>query len=201
MPDGDKASLLYALVNPGHAFAQVVDKLLLSSQKVRESTKDLVHLLPKKQTVPWCSRAQQPQTQWSAVPAGQGFPHHRGGQTQRGHRRQYHRPLYAQKSMTKPPATQITGDQAPRTSGCFPQYRSTAYSSSNGPPPFSGVVTTSVSNPQDALVMFQEVKTLLQRRAIQVIDPSDLESGFYSRYFLVPKRDSPFSTILSSIWS
>ncbi|MGH0164967.1 UNVERIFIED_CONTAM: hypothetical protein FKN15_076662 [Acipenser sinensis] len=46
--DGHKASLLDISVTPGHTFGPAVDKLLLSSQKARESTKELVCLLPKK---------------------------------------------------------------------------------------------------------------------------------------------------------
>ncbi|KAI2654674.1 Gag-Pro-Pol polyprotein [Labeo rohita] len=38
------------------------------------------------------------------------------------------------------------------------------------------------------LVMEQEVDTLL-RKAIEVVPPHDRESGFYSQYFIVPKKE------------
>ncbi|KAL0151251.1 hypothetical protein M9458_053442 [Cirrhinus mrigala] len=43
--------------------------------------------------------------------------------------------------------------------------------------------------PEQALVMEQEVNGLLRKEAIEVVPPHDRESGFYSRYFIVPKKD------------
>ncbi|KAI5108453.1 hypothetical protein C0J45_2047 [Silurus meridionalis] len=43
-----------------------------------------------------------------------------------------------------------------------------------------------------ALVMKQEVSTILRKKAIEVIPPSDREFIFYSRYFVVPKKDEVF---------
>ncbi len=43
--------------------------------------------------------------------------------------------------------------------------------------------------PKQALVLEQEVNTLLRKEAIEVVPPLDRESGFYSRYFTVPKKD------------
>ncbi|KAI2668278.1 putative uridine nucleosidase 2 [Labeo rohita] len=56
------------------------------------------------------------------------------------------------------------------------------------PPPFNGVSPTLVG-PEQGLVMEQEVATLLRKEAIEVVPPLDRESGFYSRYFIVPKKD------------
>ncbi|KAI2662393.1 hypothetical protein H4Q32_001228 [Labeo rohita] len=56
------------------------------------------------------------------------------------------------------------------------------------PPPFDGVFPTLVG-PKQALVMEQEVETLLRKEAIEVVPPHARESGFYSRYFIVPKKD------------
>ncbi|KAL0173095.1 hypothetical protein M9458_033406, partial [Cirrhinus mrigala] len=42
--------------------------------------------------------------------------------------------------------------------------------------------------PEQGLVMEQEVDTLL-RKAIEVVPPHDRESGFYSWYFIVPKKE------------
>ncbi len=47
------------------------------------------------------------------------------------------------------------------------------------PPPFNGVSPTLVG-PEQALVMEQEVSTLLRKEAIKVVLPRDKESGFYS---------------------
>ncbi|KAL0170481.1 hypothetical protein M9458_035077, partial [Cirrhinus mrigala] len=46
------------------------------------------------------------------------------------------------------------------------------------------------------LVMEQEVATLLRKEAIAVVPPHDRESGFYSRYFIVPKKNRGLHPIL-----
>ncbi len=43
--------------------------------------------------------------------------------------------------------------------------------------------------PQQALVMEQEVKALLEKGAIEYEPHSNRETGLYSRYFIVPKKD------------
>ncbi|KAL0195548.1 hypothetical protein M9458_009120, partial [Cirrhinus mrigala] len=63
------------------------------------------------------------------------------------------------------------------------------------PPPFDGVFPT-VVGPEQALVMEQEVVTLLRKEAIEVVPPHVRESGFYSRYFIVPKKDGGLRPII-----
>ncbi|KAL0199681.1 hypothetical protein M9458_002868, partial [Cirrhinus mrigala] len=63
------------------------------------------------------------------------------------------------------------------------------------PLPFDGVFPTLVG-PKQALVMEQEVETLLRKEAIEVVPPHDRESGFYSRYFIVPKKDGGLRPII-----
>ncbi|KAI2647437.1 Transposon Ty3-G Gag-Pol polyprotein [Labeo rohita] len=63
------------------------------------------------------------------------------------------------------------------------------------PPPFNGVFPTLVG-PKQGLVIEQEVDTLLSKEAIEVVPPHDRESGFYSRYFIVPKKDGGLRPIL-----
>ncbi|KAL0175067.1 hypothetical protein M9458_031035, partial [Cirrhinus mrigala] len=62
-------------------------------------------------------------------------------------------------------------------------------------PPFNGVSPTLVG-PEQGLVMEQEVATLLRKEAIEVVPPHDRESGIYSRYFIVPKKDGGLRPIL-----
>ncbi|KAL0173136.1 hypothetical protein M9458_033447, partial [Cirrhinus mrigala] len=64
-----------------------------------------------------------------------------------------------------------------------------------GPPRFSGVVPTVVKS-RDAHVLRSEVLILLEKGAIEVVHPAQSESGFYSRYFLVPKKDGGLRPIL-----
>ncbi len=62
-------------------------------------------------------------------------------------------------------------------------------------PRFSGVVSTSVQG-ENARVLRSEVMTLLEKGAIEMVPPALSESGFYSRYFLVPKKDGGLRPIL-----
>ncbi len=63
------------------------------------------------------------------------------------------------------------------------------------PPRFSGVVSTSVQG-ENARVLCSEVMTLLEKGAIEMVPPALRGSGFYSRYFLVPKKDGGLRPIL-----
>ncbi len=63
------------------------------------------------------------------------------------------------------------------------------------PPRFSGVVSTSLHG-ENARVLRSEVMTLLEKGAIEMAPPALSESGFYSRYFLVPKKDGCLRPIL-----
>ncbi|XP_016150619.1 uncharacterized protein [Sinocyclocheilus grahami] len=64
-----------------------------------------------------------------------------------------------------------------------------------GPPPFSRVLPTTV-RPGEASILSQEIVSLLEKGAIEEILPTQMESGFYSRYFVVPKKDGGFRPIL-----
>lgn len=55
------------------------------------------------------------------------------------------------------------------------------------PPRFSGIVH-SQAHGESARVLQEEIHSLLTKRAICVVPPERCQSGFYSRYFLVPKR-------------
>ncbi|KAL0149567.1 hypothetical protein M9458_055094 [Cirrhinus mrigala] len=56
-----------------------------------------------------------------------------------------------------------------------------------GPPPFSGVLPMTV-RPWESSILSQEIVSLLEKGAIEEIPPTQMESGFYSRYFVVPKK-------------
>ncbi len=63
------------------------------------------------------------------------------------------------------------------------------------PPRFRGVLATSVRS-DDAHVLRVEVMNLLEKGAIEIVLPAQSESGFYSRYVLVPKKDGGLRPIL-----
>ncbi|XP_054870821.1 uncharacterized protein LOC111570364 [Amphiprion ocellaris] len=55
------------------------------------------------------------------------------------------------------------------------------------PPRFSGTVHSQVRR-ESARVLQEEIHSLLSTRAICIVPPEQCQSGFYSGYFLVPKR-------------
>ncbi len=58
-----------------------------------------------------------------------------------------------------------------------------------------GVLATTVRI-EDAQVLRAEVMNLLEKGAIEIVPPAQSESGFYSRYFFVPKKDGGLRPIL-----
>ncbi len=64
------------------------------------------------------------------------------------------------------------------------------------PPRFDGVQLTVENSTSKASVLQQELSSLLQKGAIEEIPQLDIERGFFSRYFLVPKRDGGLRPIL-----
>ncbi len=50
--------------------------------------------------------------------------------------------------------------------------------------------------PQQVLVMEQEVKALLGKGAMEYVSHSNRETGLYSHYFIVPKKDGGLRSFL-----
>ena len=55
---------------------------------------------------------------------------------------------------------------------------------------------TTFSDPTRRQALSQEVSTLLEKKAIEIVDPQTQQVGFYSVYFLVPKKEGGFHPIL-----
>ena len=67
-----------------------------------------------------------------------------------------------------------------------------------GPPEFSGIRRTPVpALPEKAEVLRAEVQALLDKAAIEEVPLGQENMGFYSTYFLVPKKDGGFRPILN----
>ncbi len=63
------------------------------------------------------------------------------------------------------------------------------------PPKFRGIRFTSVKA-IDAPVLLVEIAVLLAKNAIEPVPPADMRSGFYSPYFIVPKKSGGLRPIL-----
>ena len=66
----------------------------------------------------------------------------------------------------------------------------------SSPPPFRGVVESTAHSPQQLAVLESEIAELLSKQAIRLVPPSHSLCGWYSRYFLVQKRQGGFRPIL-----
>lgn len=64
------------------------------------------------------------------------------------------------------------------------------------PPTCSGIRMSVVRDPVKSLALSQEVTTLLGKGAIERVDQQTLLDGFYSIYFLIPKKDGGLRPIL-----
>ncbi|CAL9704266.1 unnamed protein product [Knipowitschia caucasica] len=63
------------------------------------------------------------------------------------------------------------------------------------PTSVSPLVVTQVHSEHRA-VLLSEISTLLEKKAIREVPPGDRQVGFYSRYFLIPKKDGNLRPIL-----
>ncbi|KAL0148432.1 hypothetical protein M9458_056242 [Cirrhinus mrigala] len=63
------------------------------------------------------------------------------------------------------------------------------------PPKFRGVLTTSVQGPNTA-VLRAEIAVLLAKGAIETVPSAEMKKGFYSPYFIVPKKGGGLRPIL-----
>ncbi len=63
------------------------------------------------------------------------------------------------------------------------------------PPKFNGVLETSVAV-RNAPVLREEIAVLLAKDAIEPVPPAEMRQGFYSPYFIVPKKGGDLRPIL-----
>ncbi len=63
------------------------------------------------------------------------------------------------------------------------------------PPKFNGVLETSVAV-RNAPVLREEIAVLLTKDAIEPVSPAEMRQGFYSPYFIVPKKGGGLRPIL-----
>ncbi|KAI2661669.1 enzymatic polyprotein [Labeo rohita] len=66
-------------------------------------------------------------------------------------------------------------------------------------PPVFNSVLMSAAEGKSAQVLEEEIASLLRKRAIRVVPPEDSHQGFYSRYFVIPKRGGGLRPILD-LW-
>ncbi|KAL0148839.1 hypothetical protein M9458_055848 [Cirrhinus mrigala] len=64
------------------------------------------------------------------------------------------------------------------------------------PPKFRGIHFTSVQSDTDASVLRAEIAVLLAKDAIEPVPPAEMKAGFYSPYFIVPKKSGGLRPIL-----
>ena len=66
------------------------------------------------------------------------------------------------------------------------------------PPKFSRVITTHLPQEEGKkLCMIQEINSLLEKRAIEIVPNSQISAGFYSTVFLVEKKTGGYRMVLN----
>src|SRR4029434_8939827 len=83
----------------------------------------------------------------------------------------------------------------PTRSGCRSITKEYVLQFARPPPPFSGVIQSVVQQGKSHFLR-EEIVSLLKKEAISIVPPEKEASGFYSRYFLVPKKDGNYRPIL-----
>ncbi len=63
------------------------------------------------------------------------------------------------------------------------------------PPKFNGILETSVAV-RNAPVLRKEIAVLLAKDAIEPVPPAEVRQGFYSPYFIVPKKGGGLRPIM-----
>ncbi|KAI2667056.1 Gag-Pol polyprotein [Labeo rohita] len=64
------------------------------------------------------------------------------------------------------------------------------------PPKYKGILFTYVRSHTDASVLRAEIVVLLAKNAIKPVPPAEMKSGFYSPYFIIPKKNGGLRPIL-----
>ena len=63
-------------------------------------------------------------------------------------------------------------------------------------PPFLGIKPTNVALESQAIIK-QEIDSLLNKNAIEIVKPVEMHSGFYSTLFLVPKKNGEMRPVIN----
>ena len=66
-----------------------------------------------------------------------------------------------------------------------------------GPPPFNGVLNSIPTDPAETQVLRQELEDMVAKGAVERVPDYLAHEGYYSCYFLVPKRDGERRPILN----
>lgn len=64
------------------------------------------------------------------------------------------------------------------------------------PPAFRGIQEVNLSSQKEIEFLEGEIQDLLSKQAVSIVPPHDRERGFYSPYFLVPKKTGGYRPIL-----
>ncbi|XP_053195327.1 LOW QUALITY PROTEIN: uncharacterized protein LOC128379724 [Scomber japonicus] len=192
LSDQDCIAVLAAPVVPGEIFGPPCEAALEQSRRTRELTRSSAIRPPGRRSLP-PRGSQSGDARLASIP----FAMTAVGVPDRGQ-------LVAGADGCQPPASRSTPQHLAHWRQCTrcPWVLNTLESGyrlqfRTRPPPFPGIVPTLLSNRADCQSLVTEVSALLKKGAITPVPSGEMHQGFYSTYFLVPKKDGGLRPILN----
>ncbi|KAL0186275.1 hypothetical protein M9458_017945, partial [Cirrhinus mrigala] len=196
--DADKVSFLDAPISPTGLFGPSVEGFAEQFSAAQKTSQAMRHFLPKRSSSsaasgrPKPTPPQQPVRPASTAPSAAAAAAQPAKSEPRLRSRSARRYPFPKRQGPRPKLARKEEEGAKsRTSRTTPQKASVE-------PPSTPLNASYPSQLPGRLshVLRSEVLILLEKGAIAVIHPAQSESGFYSRYFLVPKKDGGLRPIL-----
>ncbi len=203
MKDVDKARFLDAPISQAGLFGDTVEGFAQQFSAVQQQTEAIQHILPRRDAPSTAAPGARPQ---SARRRGRPPASSRAAPPQA---ESTHRPVRrASRRRAASPASQPGPKSSRKSTKRFwsiLDFRSRwltrtirlgyAIQFARRPPKFNGVLETSVAV-RNAPVLREEIAVLLAKDAIEPVPPAEMRQGFYSPYFIVPKKGGGLRPIL-----
>ncbi|XP_062409095.1 uncharacterized protein LOC134100063 [Sardina pilchardus] len=212
VPDKDRHAFLDAPVDPSGLFGSAVQAMQTRCESKKKENEAFSYLLPRRlaPSTSTSAAAQRSHSPQPAKPARQ-WPSKRFQSTtpRQPQPQPQPSPAVVQGAWARRPTIQLDantgrpprrGPMAKKKRPACPWVLSTMEQGyriqfARRPPGFRGLLQ-SVPNAQSKQILREEIESLLKQNAVRIVPQNEAHSGFYSRYFVVPKRDGGSRPIL-----
>ncbi len=184
MKDVDKARFLDAPISQGGLFGDTVEGFAQQFSAVQQQTEAIQHILPRRDAPSTAAPGARPQSSPPSVPSTPTpFRCTTTGMS-----------IVPLEPLAQRLEAWLT---LPSLSRWLTRTIRLGYAIqfARRPPKFNGVLETSVAV-RNAPVLREEIAVLLAKDAIEPVPPAEMRQGFYSPYFIVPKKGGGLRPIL-----